>query len=136
MTPAYRWLTITIVAAALALAFFVRAPKTTPRPAPSIPAAAESLALEIARGAIRPDRTVVPKGTALTLSVRNRDDVPRQFSLAGYEDRPISKRIGARETAVILFRADRPGEDFAWLVDGRPAGRLVVAGSHLEEGHQ
>ena len=34
------------------------------------------------------------------------------------------------------FLADRPGEDFAWLLDGEPAGRLTVTGSHLVEGHR
>ena len=29
-----------------------------------------------------------------------------------------------------------PGEDFAWLLNGKPAAKLRVAGSHLVEGHR
>ena len=32
--------------------------------------------------------------------------------------------------------ADRPGDDFAWEVNGQVAGKLTVSGSHLVEGHR
>lgn len=138
MTRAYRWLALSVAIGALALALFARAPKHAPRPAPATASSspAESLRLEIVGGAIRPERTAVAKGSAITLSVRNRDLVPRRLSLAGYEDRWISSPIPARETTVLRFTADRPGEDFAWLVDGAPAGVFSVTGPHLEEGHR
>ena len=42
--------------------------------------------------------------------------------------------IGANYVHHVL--ADRPGDDFAWIVDGAAVGRLVVQGSHLVEGHR
>ena len=137
MTRPYRWLALAVGIGAVALALFARAPKPTPKPVPATaPAPAESLRLEIAGGAVLPERTAVAKGTAITLAVRNRDDVPRRLSLAGYEDRLPSDAIPAREARVLRFTADRPGEDFVWLVDGAPSGVFTVAGPHLEEGHR
>ena len=137
MTRPYRWLALAVAIGAVALALFASAPKPTPRLTPVTAAApAESLGIEIVSGAVRPERTAVAKGSAITLAVRNRDDVPRRLSLAGYEDRLPSDAIPARETRIRQFTADRPGEDFVWLVDGAPAGIFAVAGSHLEEGHR
>lgn len=137
MTRAYRWLAILVAGGAVALAVFARAPKPGPKHvARSLAAKAESLHIEIANGVLRPDRGEVAKGSEVLLTVRNRDQRPHAFSLAGYEDRSISASIGAGETTVLRFLAERPGEDFAWIVDGRPAGRLAVHGSHLEEGHR
>ena len=137
MTRSYRWLALAVAIGAVALALFARAPRHAPRPIPTTPPApAESLNLEIVGGAVRPERTAVAKGSAVTLAVRNRDDIPRRLSLAGYEDRLPSDAIPARDARVVQFTADRPGEDFVWLVDGAPAGIFAVAGSHLEEGHR
>jgi len=136
-SPSYRWLALSVVAGALALAVFARGPKTAPQPArPAATTAAESLQVEIAGGVVRPERTSVRKGSAVVFALQNRDNVPRRFALAGYEDRGISGTIRARGTVALRFLADRPGEDFAWVVDGRPAGRFAVTGSHLEEGHR
>jgi hypothetical protein len=57
-------------------------------------------------------------------------------ALAGYEELLPPRRIAPGETWSAEFVSSRPGDDFAWLVDGRPAGRLRVTGSHLEEGHR
>jgi hypothetical protein len=137
VTRAYRWLTVAVVLGAAALALLARAPKPAPRPkATEVAAPAESVAIEIQNGTVRPERTQVRKGTPVVLTVRNQDDVPRGISLSGYADRWAAEPIGARATVVLRFRADLPGQDFAWLVDGKPAGVFVVAGSHLEEGHR
>ena len=137
MTRAYRWLTLAVAAGAVALALFARAPKPVPHPdAPAVASPAESLAIEIVNGEVRPERSVVPKGASVTLTIRNRDGAPRRLSLAAYEDRWSPGPISAGTETIVRFRADRPGADFAWLVDGRPSGVLVVAGPHLEEGHQ
>ncbi|HKQ19184.1 MAG TPA: cupredoxin domain-containing protein, partial [Candidatus Eisenbacteria bacterium] len=113
---------------------FARAPKQGARtaPRPTVTSAA-ALRIEIVSGAVRPERTEVPKGSTVVATVVNRDERPHSFSLAGYEDRSASISVAAGGNTVIRFLADRPGEDFAWIVDGHPAGRLSVLGSHLEE---
>jgi hypothetical protein len=58
------------------------------------------------------------------------------LALAGYEDRLAIPALSPGATWSGEFIADRPGEDFAWLLDGVPAGRLAVTGSHLVEGHR
>ena len=123
MTRAYRWLALTVAAGAVALALFARAPKPMPGPVSTAnPAPPESILIEIVDGNVRPARTVVAKGTNVALTVRNRDGVPHGLSLAGYADRWPSEPIRARDTAALRFLADLPGGDFAWLVDGQPAG--------------
>jgi hypothetical protein len=137
VTRAYRWLALTVAAGALALALFARAPRPVPGPVSTVrPAPAESVLIEIVNGSVQPARTVVMKGMTVALTVKNRDGVVHGLSLSGYGDRWTSEPIRARGTAALRFRADLPGEDFAWLVDGQPAGVFVVAGSHLEEGHR
>lgn len=137
MTRPYRWLAVAVFAGAVALAAFARAPKqamrTAPRPAV---ASAAAIHIEIVSGAVRPERSEVPKGSTVVITVVNRDERPHSLSLAGYEGRSASISVAADGNAVIRFLADRPGEDFAWIVDGHPAGRLAVLGSHLEEGRR
>jgi len=48
----------------------------------------------------------------------------------------VQIRIELRNGVVSPPLVDRPGDDFPWLVDGRPSGRFVVAGSHLEDGRR
>lgn len=137
MTRAYRWLVLAVALGAVALALFARAPKPATRlETTRVAAPTRSLEIQIENGKVRPERIVVPKGTALVLTVRNQDDVPHRLSLTGYADRWTLEPIAARGTAVVRFRADLPGEDFVWLVDGTPTGVFVVAGSHLEEGRR
>jgi hypothetical protein len=83
-----------------------------------------------------PPFATVPKGTRVLLSVTNRRRLPVEVALPGYEDHLPSFRLRAGETWRGAFLADRPGEDFAWMIDGSPAGRFTVAGSHLVEGHR
>lgn len=98
--------------------------------------AERAVSLTIANGTVAPARVHVPKGAAITLKISNRDRVSRRLALLGYEDAvaPVTIRQGG--VATIRFAADRPGSDFAWLLDGKPAGVFVVQGSHLVEGHR
>lgn len=78
----------------------------------------------------------VPVGTTIELAITNVSDAPARLSLAGYEDRVDSGVLEPDGSKRITFLADRPGERFAWMVGGRPRGRLDVTGSHLVEGHR
>ena len=105
-----------------------------PAIAPASPAV--DLLIGVAGGQVTPALASVPKGCRVRLRVDYRGAGPARLRLAGYEDR---LRIPALEPGVVWtgeFLADRPGEDFAWLLDGQPAGRLTVTGSHLVEGHR
>ena len=104
------------------------------------PVAAEpEVALEITIGPgarIAPAVASVPKDHRVMLTVTNRDARPASLTLMGYEDRLGAVRVAPDSIWRGEFLADRPGQDFAWVLDGTPAGRLEVAGSHLVEGHR
>jgi hypothetical protein len=68
--------------------------------------------------------------------VEHRGAATARLTLAGYEDRLDIPALAPGAGWTGQFLADRPGEDFAWLLDGQPAGRLTVTGSHLVEGHR
>ena len=121
----------------LALASFGRAPRREQaRVAERPQAPVASISLEIRDGTVAPASITIPKDRRVRLEVRNRGSALARFGLAGYEDRlgPVTIAPGASWSAEFL--ADRPGEDFAWLIDEAPAGRLSVTGSHLVEGHR
>jgi hypothetical protein len=133
-----RYVTLFVVSLVIAvgLATFLKRPRTlAPRPiAASIPEV--TLRLTIQRGAVMPTRAAVPKNHRVRLQVLNRDLASVTLALAGYEDRLGTHAIGAGAMWDTSFVADRPGDGFAWLVEGKPAGQLSVSGSHLEEGHR
>jgi hypothetical protein len=111
-----------------------------PAPARSVtPAAAApivNVTVAITAHGLSPDAFAVPKGHRVVLTLENHDTRDHTIALAGYEDRLASGRLAEGASFHGEFVADRPGEDFAWLVDGRPAGRMSVQGSHLIEGHR
>jgi hypothetical protein len=78
----------------------------------------------------------VPKDRRVALTVVNRGAGPSTLALTGYEDRVRLGPVAPGATRAIEFQADRPGEDFTWMVDGVPAGRFTVAGPHLDEGRE
>ena len=139
MTRAYGILLALVVAAALGLGALARMPRrvvTRPAPAVAAPVAPVALALAVERGGIVPETSAVPKDRRVRLTVINRGSVAVTLRLAGYEDRVTLGPLAPGVARTIEFLADRPGEDFAWLLDGRPAGRLAVTGSHLTDGHR
>jgi hypothetical protein len=126
---------ITLVVA-LALAALARRPRTPALAPAAAPVPEVTLALAIEHGAMAPSRAAVPKDHRIRLEVLNRDAVTVTLSLAGYEDRLAPRALARGARWDTTFIADRPGEDFAWLLDGKPAGQLTVSGSHLVEGHR
>jgi hypothetical protein len=132
---------LVLIAAVLAGAALVNVLARLPRHAASRPApaaAVPSVELEVTleAGRLSPEAAAVPKGHRVRLVVVNRESGPRSLRLAGYEDRVAVAAIAPGAAWRDSFLADRPGEGFAWIVDGQPAGRLVVTGSHLVEGHK
>lgn len=137
MSRPYVRLALGVVIVGLALGLLSRLPHHEAVP-PRALLAAEPVAvsLELAPdGAVLSDRGGAPKGAIVLLRIVNRGSVARTLSLSGYEER-LRLPVAPGEVAHATFRADRPGADFAWLVDGIPAGRFAVTGSHLEDGRQ
>ena len=123
--------------AALVLGAVARAPHGRATRIASAPVApSETLRVAFAGGVARPEVTSVPAGHRVTVTLVNEGDRPIAAALAGYEDRFALAPIAPGASCTVTFLADRPGEAFAWLVDGEPCGRLAVTGSHLEEGHR
>ena len=124
-----RWLVLLalVPVAALVLGVLARRPHTAAAPVPPAIAAPE-IELRLT--------PAVPAGRHVRLVVRNAGDDTAELRLAGYQDRVAVTAIAPGETRRLSFLADRPGDDFAWLVDARPVGRVSVTGSHLIEGHR
>lgn len=132
----YLGLAIGVVVLALVLTALghprrAQAPAAAPTPAP-----VEVLGLVIEDGHLSPAMGSVAKGTRVRLQVTVRGARGATLALAGYEDHLVVPRLAPGATWTGEFVADRPGEDFAWLLDGVPAGRLAVTGSHLIDGHR
>jgi voltage-gated potassium channel Kch len=113
-----------------------RSASVAPRAIPTEARAQRALSLVISDGAVLPARIEVPKGAAVLVRVKNRDPSAHRFSLLGYESAVSPAALSPGGAATVRFNADRPGSDFAWLLDGKPAGVFVVQGSHLVEGHR
>lgn len=138
MKRSYVWLGLVILVAAAAVTALGRSPshRSGEEAAPAAEVPIADIALEIRDGSVTPAAVRVEKGTRVRLRVTNAGAAAATLALPGYEDRlPIPLlEAGARWEGEFL--ADRPGDDFAWVVNDRPAGRLVVSGSHLVEGHR
>ena len=102
--------------------------------APEIPAV--DLELTLTSQGISPENSSVPKDHRVRLTIVNRRRDRVGLSLHGYQDRLMIGWIDPDSTWRGEFLADRPGEGFAWMLEGEPVGKLVVAGSHLVEGHR
>lgn len=136
MRRSYVRLAIGLLAAGIALGVLARLPRKPEPPAPAPPPERVQLVLAIrADGSVTPERMAAPKGAEITLVVANEGASERTLALAGYEER-VRVAVAPGATKRVVFLADRPGGDFAWLVDGTPSGRLAVTGSHLEEGRE
>lgn len=115
-----------------ALSRLPRRAEVADAPAP-VPVA--ELAMEIGDEAVTPGSAAVPKNHRVRLTIRNAGTRTHAVRLAGYE-RDVSVTLAPDSIWRGEFLAELPGEDFAWLVDGEPRGRLAVTGSHLVEGHR
>lgn len=135
---AYLWLLGAVVALAIGLSAVAHAPgrraagnSTYRAPAPTI-----AVVLTLRDGTVSPAVTQVEKGERVLFQVTNAGSTGASLALLGYEDRlpAITLAPGSDWKGELI--AERPGDDFAWMVNGKPAGRFVVAGSHLVEGHR
>jgi hypothetical protein len=111
-------------------------PRVVPRVGPALAAPVADLTLGILGGRMTPAVASLPKGSRVRLRVDYRGARPARLALAGYEGRLAIPALAPGAVWVGEFVADLPGEDFAWLLDGEPVGRLTVTGSHLVEGHR
>lgn len=137
MKRAYLLLFALILVLAALLTFLGRSrPRDVARAVVTTEAPAIDLTLGILDGQMTPTVAAVAKGSRVRLRVDYRGDHPAKLALAGYEDRLVIPTLAPDTVWMGEFLADRPGEDFAWLLDGEPAGRLCVTGSHLVEGHR
>ena len=133
----YAWLLVAgmvLSLGALAVGRTVRF--TAPAPEATAEAPVVELALALGDSGVEPASAAVPKDHRVRLSVRNDRATTVTLTLQGYEDRFTTLPIAPGGTWRGEFVADRPGEAFAWVVDGVALGRLSVTGSHLVEGHR
>jgi cupredoxin-like protein len=137
MTRRYGVLFAVILAIAVVLAR-VKAPHgaTGGGGTAALAAPAETVALVVTDGTVTPAQASAHKGSRVRLIVKNRGSAPMQLALAGYEGRLVVPRLEPGVAWSGSFTAELPGDDFAWLVDGKPAARFAVTGSHLEDGHR
>ena len=140
MKRRYLWLLVASAAVALVLTMW-GGTKSQRALAPDAPQASWTRPTEVEimigpDGGMTPASVRVEKDKRVLASLTNAGHQPVRVELPGYEDRLAAVTIDPGITWRGEFLADRPGEDFSWLVNGKPAGRLVVAGSHLIEGHR
>jgi hypothetical protein len=112
----------------------LRAPAPVEVRAPEIPSV--ELAFTLTRDGISPANSSVPKDHRVRLTIVNRRRVRVGLSLHGYQDRLMIGWIDPDSTWRGEFLADRPGDGFAWMLEGAPVGKLAVEGSHLVDGHR
>ena len=129
-----------VVLVAAAILSVVRLPRTERPAAPhgvdaSRPAAEIGIRIE-PDGSMAPGIANAVKDSRVVFTVTNASATPARIQLMGYDDRLGAVVIPAAQAWRDTLVADRPGDDFAWIVNGKPAGRFIVAGSHLVEGHR
>ena len=105
-------------------------------PAAAAPAEATLVIMITPEHRILPATASVPKDHLVRLAVTNHGARRASLTLMGYQDRFGVSNLAPDSTWHGEFVADRPGDDFAWMLDGAPAGRLAVTGSHLVDGHR
>ena len=105
-------------------------------PEAPLPVAARTVAVDIYPDRVATVPTMLPVGSTVALTVRNHRLSPVQLALSGYEDRVNAATLAPDTTWRVTFLADRPGEQFAWLVNREPQWRFDVQGNHLVKGHR
>lgn len=137
MNRAYALLLGTIVVAGLSLGAWSRHRPTVAAPeAATVSVVSDTLELQWSGSGLSPADSHVAFGHRLVLRIENRSARTTRVSLAGYEPQFSGGVIAPGETLRAAFELQLPGEDFAWLVDGRPVAKLRVVGPHLVEGHR
>jgi len=137
MRRAWGILAALVVAGVLALAVAARVPRPAAAPeGPPPPPPLDAASVELSGGQVIPARIAGVLGHRLAITVRNRGSAPARLALSGYEHAFASRVLAPGESRTDTLLLDLPGEDFAWMLDGLPAGQLLVAGSHLAEGHR
>lgn len=137
MRNRYLGLLALIVLVAIALTVVGRMPRRASAPAPAAaPVVIDSLTVELRDGRLLPAEASAGLGHQLALTLTNHGSASVEVRLSGYEHQLAPIVLGPGESVQRSILLDLPGEDFAWLVDGRPLARLRVAGSHLVEGHR
>ena len=134
-----RYLTLFGSALAVGLVLMLLA-RTVHMPAPAPPKVVEipsvDLTLTLTKQGITPENSSVPKDHRVRLTIVNRRRDRVGLALHGYQDKLMIGWIEPDSTWRGEFLADRPGEGFAWMLEGEPVGKLAVLGSHLEEGRR
>ena len=132
----YVRLLVGVLLAAVVVSGLARLPRSGARTEapPAVPVT--DLSIVVGDSVVTPMLASVPKGYRVRLNVRNAARRSLAIRLAGYEREVSIPALAAGATWDGEFLAELPGEDFAWLIDGEPVGRLSVTGSHLVEGHR
>jgi len=112
----------------------LRAPKAVEVRAPEIRTV--DMAFTLTKDGIAPANSSVPKDHRVRLTITNHRRDRVGLSLHGYQDRLMIGWIDPDSTWRGEFIADRPGDGFAWMLEGEPVGKLAVEGSHLVDGHK
>jgi hypothetical protein len=134
-----RYLVLLGIAALLSLVVAHAGRTWAPRASRATAAASpDSVAVEIAltETGVAPALVAVPKDRRVILTVTNHRRLTTGVTLQGYQDVLQPGILAPGATWRGRFLADRPGDDFRWMVEGEPSGRFAVVGSHLVEGHR
>ncbi len=135
-----RYLVLLAIAVLLGAVGLFAGPRLRSRAAPTRAADARpevALDITITRDhRVAPASASVPKDHMVKLTVTNHEARAVSLSLMGYQDRFSVAYVEPDSVWRGEFLADRPGDDFAWMLEGTPVGRLAVSGSHLVDGHK
>jgi len=133
----YSWMLGFAVLGALSVSLLLRMPQRAVAHA-AAPQTVDTLAVTVDVFADHVDTrpAVFAVGRTVALTVASHRATPVRFALSGYQDRVAAAALAPGRSVHFTFIASRPGDQFAWLIDGAPLGRLDIRGSHLVEGHQ
>ncbi len=133
-----RWgaLGIGVGVVALGLVLAGRLQRPAPEVVPKPFVQTDTLVFHVNDRGVEPAMATVGKDHRVRLTVVNATARPVAAQLPGYDDQVAIPPLAAGAAWSGEFTADRPGADFALWIDGEPAARLNVAGSHLVEGHR
>lgn len=126
-----------LAAAALAAVALKEAPPESGTLADEPARVQHSAAVELIEAGMVPYRLQVPKDSEVHLVVRCAPNaIDGVLTLTGYEDQVGRVDVGPGVSRELVFVADRPGDDFAFVLGDRVLGRLHVTGSHMEADHR